>query len=137
MLKFYIFWSFSIIAWQVGWALILLAVTIGLIAILIYYFVFVFSTAVYSRVVIESPDTDGNIIISKLTSIYKTLSNLLLRFWDVISIQLIVIKRYGLARNNRMPSTGNLYKIKMKSLNIIKCRSQHTKEKTKILYLTL
>ena len=51
--------------------MILLAVTIGLIAILIYYFVFVFSTAVYSRVVIESPDADGNIIISKLTFIYK------------------------------------------------------------------
>ena len=71
VLKFYIFWSFSIIAWQVGWALILLAVTIGLIAILIYYFVFVFSTAVYSRVVIESPDNDGNIIISKVAFIYN------------------------------------------------------------------
>ena len=79
IISFNIFWSYCIIAWQVGWALILLAVTIGLIAILIYYFVFVFSTAVYSRVVIESPDNDGNIIISKVAFIYITLSKELLK----------------------------------------------------------
>ena len=81
IISFNIFWSYCIIAWQVGWALILLAVTIGLIAILIYYFVFVFSTAVYSRVVIESPDNDGNIIISKVAFIYNhlTLSKELLK----------------------------------------------------------
>ena len=45
--------------WQLGWALILLAVALGLIAILVYYFVYVFSTAVYSRVIVESPGKDG------------------------------------------------------------------------------
>ena len=52
----------NLIGWQIGWAFILLVVALGLIAILVYYFVYVFSTAIYSRVIVESPDKDGNIL---------------------------------------------------------------------------
>lgn len=43
--------------WKIVWAVILLILTLSLVACIIYYFYHVFSTAVYSRVLIESPES--------------------------------------------------------------------------------
>ena len=51
-----------------------------------------------------------------------------------MSIQLIVMKRYELARNNHMPSTGNLYKIKLLEVILLyNVKSNILELKTKIL----
>ena len=52
-------YGFLLSGWRCGWALVLSVVTFSLIAMLIYYFCYVFSTAVNSRVVIESPGNKG------------------------------------------------------------------------------
>ena len=43
--------------WKCIWAFILLVLVISLVCCITYYFYYVFSTAVYSRVTIESPSS--------------------------------------------------------------------------------
>ena len=62
-------YGFLLSGWQCGWAFVLLAVILSLIAMIIYYFCYVFSTAVYSRVLIESPGNKGIKLVQNLPHI--------------------------------------------------------------------